>query len=265
MNIRLCSGDEILNADRKLIRFVQSEYELYDGVVTPQDSTLSLFDILLSIMMNSRLDTASKVQSIWKNKKPVEKALSHIPADVSLQDEHLSWENLETLFKAFCDIPWAGAAVSSKILHKKRPKLIPIYDSVIAIYINSCNAEAPLPRGSSKAAHMVWGMKCFRNLLLGSLEDIERLRGLPEMSRFPLSAVRVLEVLLWIENEGNGYYQVCPQCHSGKVIPITYGNPTPRLLRLAAALKIKLGGESRLPNRPRLHCTHCLNEWGEFR
>lgn len=265
MNIRLCSGDEIPNADRKLIRFVRSEYELYDGVVTPQDSALSLFDILLSIMMNSRLDTASKVQSIWKNKAPVEEALSHIPADAALQDEHLPWKNLEALFKAFCDIPWAGAAVSSKILHKKRPKLIPIYDSVIAIYINRCNTEPPLPRGSSEAAHTLRGIKCFRNLLLSSFEDIERLRDLPEMSRFPLSAVRVLEVLLWIENESNGYYQVCPQCRSEKVIPITYGSPTPRLLRLATAVRIKLGGESSLPNRPRLHCTHCLNEWGEFR
>ncbi len=64
---------------------MRSEYELYDGVPILQDSTLSLLDILLSILMNSRLDTADKVKSIWEGRKPVEDALNCIPVD------SLSW------------------------------------------------------------------------------------------------------------------------------------------------------------------------------
>ena len=64
MELHLPNGYVIPFADRKLVRFMESEYALYDGIDVPQDSPISLFDILLSIMMNSRLDTASKVQSI---------------------------------------------------------------------------------------------------------------------------------------------------------------------------------------------------------
>jgi len=75
MDLCLTNGTSIVDADRKLSRFMGAEYELYDGIRVPEDSTLSLFDILLSIMMNSRLDTADKVRSIWKGKAPVEKTL----------------------------------------------------------------------------------------------------------------------------------------------------------------------------------------------
>jgi len=92
MNLHLPNNLEIVDADRKLTRFMKAEYELYDGVTVAEDSTLTLFDILLSIMMNSRLDTASKVQSIWKSKQAVEKALDRIPPDVSLEDELIPWD-----------------------------------------------------------------------------------------------------------------------------------------------------------------------------
>lgn len=78
MNLHLCNGAEIIDADEKLLRFMQSEYELYDGIPVAEDSTLSLFGILLSIMMNSRLDTATNIQSIWRAKGPVEQAFATI-------------------------------------------------------------------------------------------------------------------------------------------------------------------------------------------
>lgn len=210
MNLHLCNGTEIIDADLKLIRFMENEYDLYDGVEVSQDSTLSLFDILLSIMMNSRLDTADKVKSIWEGRGPVEAALSHIPSNIALQDANTPWDDLNILFDAFCGVRWAGPAVSTKILYKKRPSLIPIYDSVIGAYIDGCNDEPPLPRGSSPGAHMVRGMKCFHKMLMASIDEIEQLRGLPEMSRFAISPMRVLEVLLWIENEAVGYYRLPP-------------------------------------------------------
>ena len=265
MNLVLGNGTQVRHADAKLLRFMQSEFELYDGIPVLQDSTLSLFDILLSVMMNSRLDTADKVRSIWKNKKPVEEALSRIPTDVSLEDDNVPWDDLKALFDAFCAILWAGPAVSTKILYKKRPNLIPIYDSVISACINDCNDEPSLPQGSSEGAHMIRGIKCFRKLLVGSIGGIQHLRNLPEMRRFPVSPTRILEVLLWIENEDNGYYQICPKCHTGAVMPIRYGQPTQRLQKLAAARKVKLCSDSTLPGRPRWHCGNCLTEWGKVR
>lgn len=206
MNLTLSNATEILDADAKLLRFMRSEHELYDAVPVPQDSTLSLFDILLSITVNSRLDTATKVQSVWRNNGPVEEALAGIPAQIALEEENVPWNRLQVLFDRFCGIKFVGPAVSTKILHKKRPKLIPIFDNVISVYIRGCN-EDPLPARASEGAKMVHGIKCFRKLLVGCLDQIQKLLVMPGMRRYPVSPVRALEVLLWIENEPSGYYR----------------------------------------------------------
>ena len=185
MNLQLPNGEKIIDADQKLVAAMRYEYELYDGIDVRQDSALTLFDILLSVMMNSRLDTAAKVHTIWDGKRPVEEALSTVPADISLQDENVPWEQLEQLFDAFCGIKYAGPAVTTKILHKKRPKLIPILDRVVQTCIGDFNSEPPLPRGSSQGQHLVRSVKGFRHVMLGCIEDIEKLRRVPGMKPFP--------------------------------------------------------------------------------
>jgi len=264
VNLHLTNGTAIADAELKLIRFMRNEYELYDGISVPQDSTLSLFDILLSIMMNSRLDTANKVQSIWRGRASVERALALVPPSIALQDEDVPWEDLRTLFDAFCAIAWAGPAVATKILYKKRPTLIPIFDSVISIYIDRCNEEEALPRGSTPGTYMIRGMKCFRRLLVGSFDDIQRLRALPEMQAYKVSPLRVLEVLLWIEKEGSGYYQICPNCHGEKAIPIGYGEPSPKMTSDAAKGKLHIGGCFFSVTYPRWFCPKCESKWGDF-
>lgn len=64
VDIILQNNATITRADTKLQRFLEKEYELYDGYQSTEHSTISLIDILISIMMNSRLDTAEKVRSI---------------------------------------------------------------------------------------------------------------------------------------------------------------------------------------------------------
>ena len=207
MNLHLPDGAEIANADGKLVAYMKNQYEIYDRVQVSQDSTLTLFDILLSVTMNSRLDTADKVRSVWNGKKPVEKALAKIPPNLSLQNKNIPWDQLAELFDAFCGIRYAGPAVTTKILHKKRPKLIPIYDSIIDRYIDKHTSEPQLPRGSSVGERMVRGVKGFRNVLLECLKGIERLRGSAKMKPFRVSPVRTLEALLWLKHEPNGYYR----------------------------------------------------------
>lgn len=267
MDLRLINGTSIIDADRKLLRFLGSEYELYDGIPVPRDNALSLFDILLSIMMNSRLDTAGKVQSIWNGKSPVDKALSAISADAALEDEVIPWDDLRVLFDAFCGIRWAGAAVTTKILYKKRPKLIPICDYVISRYLGQHN-DNPRPWGASPGQNLVRDirdMKYFRELLLGSFDQIEALRRMPEMQSFPVSPMRVLEVLLWVENEDNGYCMICPQCRAEKVIPIKYGEPSPKLVQDAENGKAWIGGCCATEDSPKWHCPTCGAEFGTAR
>lgn len=203
MDLHLINRTKIADASGKITRFMEREYELYDGIDTPHDSTLSLQDILISIMMNSRLDTADKVRSIWDRKASVETALAKIPNNIALEDDTIPWDDLRALFDAFCCIRWAKEAVTTKILYRKRPKLIPMIDSKVANYLNEHNEE-PRPRGMTPGKMLVRDMMYFRKLLLGSLTEINDIRNLLEVQKFPVSAVRVLEVLIW--NECVGYY-----------------------------------------------------------
>ncbi len=70
----------------RLRAFADEEYETYDGIATPQDSTLTIHDILLSVMMNSRLNAVGG-RSIWRSRDGVERCLVDIPTTVALSDD----------------------------------------------------------------------------------------------------------------------------------------------------------------------------------
>jgi len=55
----------------------------------------------------------------------------------------------------------------------------------------------------------------------------------------------------------------CPQCHSTRVVPIQYGDPTKEAMEAARREEIILvpqGWSS--GDGPTLHCLHCSYEWG---
>jgi hypothetical protein len=55
----------------------------------------------------------------------------------------------------------------------------------------------------------------------------------------------------------------CPQCHSSRVVPIKYGEPTKETMEAARREEIVLvtdGWSS--GGGPTLHCLHCSYEWG---
>lgn len=204
--LRVSPEFEIPDPSNKLLEFLRNEWELYDKVEVAHDSTLTLYDILLSVMMNSRLDTAAKVRSIWEKKASVETALARIPPGAALTDQDVPWDALSALTDAFCSIKFAGPAVATKILHKKRPALIPIVDSVVGEYLRRCREE-PYPRGTSAGWRVTKGIKVFREQLVRCLPDIERLCDVAASARMGVTPVRAFEILIWIQCEPNGYYR----------------------------------------------------------
>lgn len=182
------------DAHDKLMQFLAHEWELYNGIPVAQDTCLYLYEILLSIMMNSRLDTAEKVRSIWTGRGPVEEVLARIPAEVSLEAPSVPWDELAALFDAFCQIKHAKWAVATKILHKKRPGLIPIYDSVLSEYFTPLLTQQP-KRGTSIGWKLVEHLKLFRTYLLECQPEIEGLCKAASASGWPITPVRAFESL----------------------------------------------------------------------
>jgi hypothetical protein len=207
--LHISDGLTIERPATKLLRFLQAEWELYDGIPIARDDSIQLFDILLSIMMNSRLDTAEKVRAIWNDRTKraaAERALGRIPPQACLLDDQVPWHDLAELFNSFCTIHYSGPAVGTKILHKKRPALVPIIDSVMSGYFGCCQATIP-PNSAPVGERLVANMQCFREQLLGSRPEIDSLCAVAEAQGYAITPVRALEILIWIEREPNGYYR----------------------------------------------------------
>lgn len=197
--------DEVEDVEEKLARYLSDGgWELYDGVKTAQDCELTIGDMVLSVTLNSRLNTRRQVWQVWKGKLAVEEALTRISADASLEDEVIPWEELRNLFQAMCAIEDIAGAKATKILHKKRPRLIPIYDSILEEY---CKKRIPRWSSLSWADGLVEYMKVFRIDLLANRNNLHVLCDMMAARGWPITPVRAMEVLIWIEDEPNGEYR----------------------------------------------------------
>ena len=197
--------DEVEDVEKKLAHYLSDGgWELYDGVKTVQDCELTVSDIVLSVTLNSRLNTRRQVWQVWKGRLAVEKALTRIPANASLEDEVIPWEELRNLFQAMCAIEDIAGAKATKILHKKRPNLIPIFDSILEEFYKN-----RIPRWSSLswADGLVEYMKVFRADLLANRNGLHVLCDMMAARGWPITPVRAMEVLIWIETEPNGEYR----------------------------------------------------------
>ncbi len=202
--MRLASGLEIKNPRKVLLGFVHTSYHIYDGVVVEQDNQLRPTEIALSVMLNSRISGNTGL-AIWKARAPVEAALADIPSDVDLLDVPAGGEipgagGIEKAITAMCEVHRTKLGVSTKILHKKRPGLIPIFDSVV---VGHYRRLCPCPWAASD-----WGVVAValtRIVHRDMLSVAGKLRELGEelaTNGTPMAACRILNVLTWAEKTG---------------------------------------------------------------
>jgi hypothetical protein len=126
------------DAEGKLQRyFSDGWWDIYDGAPAKCDSILTVSDIVLSVALNSKLDTRTKIWYVWKNRDGIEFALSKVPNDISLVSDNIPWQELNDVFGKFLTTKHAKESVTTKILHKKRPYLIPIFDKVVKEYFRT--------------------------------------------------------------------------------------------------------------------------------
>jgi hypothetical protein len=103
------------------------------------------------------------------------------------------WLQLRQLFDAFADLRGVGLSKMTKTLHRKRPALIPMLDSVVQGYLADDDPGAKAPFGE-RALGLVRGYK--RDLDVNRVPLRAVRRELAKRSH-PLSEVRVLDLLIW--------------------------------------------------------------------
>jgi len=139
--------------------------------------------------------SAAQIAAILERRRAIERALRAIVPDASLAGAASSvpWQPLRQLFDAFADIRGVGFSKMTKALHRKRPALIPMLDSVVQNYLQDDDLGAEAPFGE-RAVGLVRGYK--RDLDRNRVAVREVRQELASRG-YELTEVRILDLLIW--------------------------------------------------------------------
>lgn len=202
------SGFRVKNPLELLMGFVNDWYPMYDGVEVAQDNQLRVVDIALSIMLNSRI-SGNTGAAIWRTARTTVKAsLSQIPPHIDLlnipPNEPIPGETaIEQAIDSMCNVARSKLAVATKILHKKRPGLIPIFDRVVQDHYWPYLTPAYRHDSCSWGQYAIGLTHLVRADLHSVHDEIQELREALDENHTPLTGCRILNALMWAVRSGN--------------------------------------------------------------
>jgi Family of unknown function (DUF6308) len=170
-----------------------SSYEAYDS---SRPASFDERDLRLANRGGARI-SGREIAAILERRGAIERALHEISPDASLANATRSvpWLPLTRLFDAFADIRGVGFAKMTKALHKKRPALIPMLDSVVQAYLASEDVEPSASASfGERATDLARSYKRDLDHNRSALREIQR-----ELARrgHETTEVRILDLLIW--------------------------------------------------------------------
>jgi hypothetical protein len=171
-----------------------SEQWAYDVTEVSGPRSFGEPDLRLANRGGARI-SAAEIAAVLKQCRRIEGALRAIAPDASLAGASSSvpWLPLRRLFDAFADIRGVGFSKMTKALHRKRPSLIPMLDSVVQKYLEDDDLGPKAPFGE-RGLTLVRGYKRDLDRNRAALRAVRR-----ELARrdYVLSEVRILDLLIW--------------------------------------------------------------------
>jgi transposase len=170
-----------------------SSYEAYDS---SGPGSFGESDLRLANRGGARISGA-EIAAILERRAEIERALRKVHPDASLADatSSIPWIPLTRLFEAFADIRGIGFSKMTKALHRKRPALIPMLDSVVQAYLTWDDPGAR-SRGSfgERATALVRSYKRDLDRNRSALQEVQQ-----ELASrtYRLTEVRILDLLIW--------------------------------------------------------------------
>jgi hypothetical protein len=171
-------------------------YSGYEGDESSGHGSFDESDLRLANRGGARI-SAAEIAAILERRGEIERALRTIQPDASLADANSSvpWIPLTRLFDAFADIRGVGFSKMTKALHKKRPALIPMLDSVVQAYLTRDDPATGSPGSfGERATALVRSYKRDLDRNRSVLHEIRRELATREHS---LTEVRILDLMIW--------------------------------------------------------------------
>jgi hypothetical protein len=193
--IVLRGGIEVEHPLELALEFLAA-YSGYEASGSSRSASFDESDLRLANRGGARI-SAAEIAAILERRGKIERALRRIHPDASLADPagSIPWIPLTRLFDAFAEIRGIGFSKMTKTLHRKRPALIPMLDSVVQAYLTRDDPGM----GSSgsfgeRAAALVRSYKRDLDRNRSVLHEIQQeLAG----RTYRLTEVRILDLLIW--------------------------------------------------------------------
>jgi hypothetical protein len=193
--IALRGGVEVENPLGLALEFLEA-YSGYEGDDASGPFSFDESDLRRANRGGARI-SATEIGAILERRRQIERALRGVPPDASLAEatSSMPWIPLTRLFDAFADIRGIGFSKMTKALHRKRPALIPMLDSVVESYLKTDDPETRADESFGlRAVALVRSYKRDLDLNRSALREIQQelaSRG------HRLTEVRILDLLIW--------------------------------------------------------------------
>ena len=171
-------------------------YSSYEAEEASEPGSFDESDLRLANRGGARI-SAAEIAAILERREEIERALREIRPDASLAaaTSSIARVPLTRLFDAFADIRGIGFSKMTKALHKKRPALIPMLDSVVQEYLTSDDPEvASSAAFGERATALVRSYKRDLDRNRSALRRIQRELASHDHS---LTEVRILDLVIW--------------------------------------------------------------------
>ena len=192
--IVLRAGVEVENPLELALEFLAA-YSSYETADSSGPMSFDERDLRSANRGGARI-SAAEIQAILERRSEIERTLRQIHPEASLAEAESSipWGPLTLLFSAFGDIRGVGFSKMTKALHRKRPALIPMLDSVVQAYLTRDDRPAHSGSFGEDAIVLVHRYKRDLDRNLSTLHWLQQ-----ELARrtYRLAEVRLLDLLIW--------------------------------------------------------------------
>lgn len=173
-------------------------YPAYDRLITNGSAQLVDGDLLAPALIGVHIDAGRF--SLLREMLPALEAVADLPGVPLHEADEDHVLCVAGLFGILDEPRYAGRGVRgtvvSKVLHRKRPDLVPLYDSRI---FEAYTAPGALPRSTDRAWADFIADLCrqMRDDLQAESEAFDVLEQLAAEEGFPVTRLRILDILVW--------------------------------------------------------------------
>jgi hypothetical protein len=193
--IVLRGGVEVEHPLEVALGFLEA-YPGYEGHDSAGPVSFDERDLRLANRGGARI-SAAEIAAILERRGEIERALRKVRPDASLADatSSIPWIPLTRLFDAFTDIRGIGFSKMTKALHRKRPALIPMLDSVVQAYLT--RDDPGTGSSGSFGEHATALVRSYKRDLDRNRSALEEIQQELESREYRLTDVRILDLLIW--------------------------------------------------------------------